>query len=187
MVVYISRLPPKVPVTVSVFFFTSFIIPSNFIVQIKQLYLIWHFTWKIRGSNSYILGTNKKEGRISIAKYFFLPHWTEPKILKLHSWYGNNISVKKFYPWHLSIPNIFTWCMSFLFLQSLESCADFPRKDKQSVVARLWITKLNKHFYEQHRIFVCESFACETSAPECSVCFHYIVFFPVSKFVSLMN
>lgn len=62
----------------------------------------------------------------------------------------------------------------FVLLQSLESrvCADFPRKDKQSVVTRLWITKLNKHFYERRRIS-----ACETSVLECSVCFHSIVFF----------
>ena len=95
-------------------FFVSFlfIIPSKCILQMKQTRSV--LTFHLRRRNSNMLGTNKKlrEGFSRL----FSPAGRSPKILKPRSCYGNSISVRKFYPWHLSITNIFTWCMSSLFL-----------------------------------------------------------------------
>ena len=107
-----------------------FIISSKCILRVKQLDLLSHFTWKIRCSNCNLLGTNKK-GTGNGKK--------ETISAGLLKTFENDISVKKFYPRHLSIS--FTWCMSFVFLQSIQSCmcADFPR------ISQLWITKPNKN------------------------------------------
>ncbi len=149
-------------------------------LQMTQLDLFWHFTWKIRGSNSSILGTNKKL-REDFSQRFqkswaFILTGQSPKSLSCTP------DMETIYQWRNSTHGTFPSLISlhgachffFVLLQSLESrmCADFPRKDKQSVATRLWITKLNKYFYERRRIS-----ACETSVLECSVCFHSIVFF----------
>lgn len=103
----------------------------------------------------------------------------EPKLL---CWYGNRIAARNstrcIFPWLISLHD----ACHFFFLQAFESCmcADFPHKDKQWVVARLWITKLNKHFYEQRRIS-----ACETPAVEATVCFLSIVFFQCQSLSAL--
>lgn len=143
--------------------------------------LFRHFKWKIRGSHK--IGTNGKE------RYNFQSLWPEPKILKPFLWYGNNLlSVTKSYPWHLSITNIFKWCMSFFssfFFFLYPSKAVYEQishaKTNSRLLPYLWITKLNKHFYEQHRIS-----ACETSVLECPVCFHSIVLFQCRAFSVLL-
>lgn len=140
-------------------FFVSFlfIIPSKCILQMKQTRSV--LTLHLRRRNSNMLGTNKKlrEGFSRI----FSPAGRSPKILKPRSCYGNSISARKFYSWHLSITNIFTWCMSSLSFfcvcvvaipRKSRTCADFPRGDKQRVVAPLWMTKLNKHLDESLRV-----------------------------------
>lgn len=139
----------------------------------KQLDLFYLFTWKIRGSNSDVRGTNKK------LRKAFQSELVEPKLL---CWYGNNIAARNstrcIFPWVISLRGT---CHVF-FLRAFWSCmcADFPHKDKQWVVARLWITKLNKHFYEQRRIS-----ACETPAVEATVCFLSIVFFQCQSLSAL--
>lgn len=137
----------------------------------KQLDLFYHFTWKIRGSNGDVLGANKK-----LSKAF------QSEFVELLCWDGNCIAARNstrcIFPWLISLRD----ACHFFCLQAFQSCmcADFPHKDKQWVVARLWITKLNKQFYEQRRIS-----ACETPAVEATVCFLSIVFFQCQSLPAL--
>lgn len=156
MLVYIIQpYPQSARYWEGFFFLFFFIIPSKCILQMKQSDLFWHFTWKIRGSNSNILGTNK------ILRKDFSQCFKRRSTFSLTGRSPETLSctpdMETIYQWrnstHGTFPSLIslTWCMSFLFfffLQSLESCmcADFPRKDKQPLVARLWITKLNKQF-----------------------------------------